>query len=139
MKNKNIGVLVSILSPLPLDIEKSSARRRFLRHLKGFKEDFDLEGEYIRKEFGEKAPDGSLKVIKNVFQFTKENRKLAEEKFNTLNDLSIEIDWSGEEKDKEVVVEILEGLLVKEKEAKEFNNDKAEYIFVLEEILEELK
>ena len=87
MTNKSINILISILSPLMLDISKSSARRRFIRLLKSFKEDSELEGEYIRKEFGDKNPDGSLKIIANQIQFTLENRKLAEAKFKTLNEL----------------------------------------------------
>jgi hypothetical protein len=121
-----------------LDLEKSSARRRFLRLLKNFKEDSDLEGEYIRKEFGDKNPDGSLKVIANQIQFTLENRKLADAKFKALNNLDVPVDFKGEEKDCKVIVGVLKGLLEKEKSAKEITNDTAEYIFVLESLVEEL-
>jgi hypothetical protein len=121
-----------------LDITKSSARRRFLRLLKNFKEDSDLEGEYIRKEFGDKNPDGSLKTINNQVQFTLENRKLAEAKFKLLNDLDVPVDFKGEEQDCAVIVEVLKGLLEKEKSAKEITNDTAEYIYILESLVEEL-
>ena len=138
MTNKNISILVSILTPLLLDITKSSARRRFIRLLKNFKEDSELEGEYIRKEFGDKNPDGSLKTISNQIQFTFENRKLAEAKFKTLNELDVPVSFVGNEKDVAVIVEVLKGLLEKEKTAKEITNDTAEYIFVLEELIETL-
>ena len=138
MQNKNINILVSILTPLLLDMQKSSARRRFLRLLKNFKEDSDLEGEYIRKEFGDKNPDGSLKTISNQIQFTLENRKLAEAKFKTLNELDVPVSFKGNEKDVAVIVEVLKGLLEKEKSAKEITNDTAEYIFILEGLVEEL-
>jgi hypothetical protein len=138
MTNKDINLLVAILTPLMLDLEKSSARRRFLRLLKNFKEDSDLEGEYIRKEYGDKNPDGSLKVIDNQIQFTLENRKLAEVKFKALNDLEIPVDFKGEEKDLEVIKKVLIGLLEKEKTAKEITNDTAEYIFILEGIILQL-
>ena len=138
MKNSQINILSSILAPIMLDITKSSARRRFLRLLKTFKEDSDLEGEYIRKEFGDKNPDGSLKTIANQIQFTLENRKLAEAKFKILNDLDVPVDFKGEEKDCAVIVEVLKGLLEKEKSAKEITNDTAEYIFILEELIGEL-
>jgi hypothetical protein len=121
-----------------LDLEKSSARRRFLRLLKTFKEDSNLEGEYIRKEFGDKNPDGSLKTIENMVQFTIENRKLAEAKFKALNDLDVPVDFKGEEQDCAVIVEVLKGLLEKEKSAKEITNDTAEYIYILESLVEEL-
>jgi hypothetical protein len=121
-----------------LDITKSSARRRFLRLFKAFKEDSDLEGEYIGKEFGDKNPDGSLKTIANQIQFTLENRKLAEAKFKALNDLDVPVSFKGEEKDVKVIIGVLKGLLEKEKSAKEITNDTAEYIFVLESLVEEL-
>ena len=107
MTNKSINILVSILSPLMLSIEQSSARRRFLRLLKNFKEDSELEGEYIRKEFGDKNPDGTLKVAGKEIQFTLENRKLAEAKFKTLNELEVPVSFKGNEKDVEVIVEVL--------------------------------
>jgi len=138
MQNKSISILISILSPLLLDISKSSARRRFIRILKNFKEDSDLEGEYVRKEFGDKNPDGTLKTINNIVQFTLENRKLAEAKFKALNELDVPVSFVGNEKDVSVIVEVLKGLLEKEKSAKEITNDTAEYIFVLEELCEEL-
>lgn len=138
MTNKSINILVSILNPLMLDMQASSARRRFLRLLKNFKEDSDLEGEYIRKEFGDKNPDGSLKTIANQVQFTKENRKLAEAKFKVLNELDVPVSFKGSEKDIKVVTEIVKGLLEKEKTAKEITNDTAEYIFILEELISEL-
>ena len=138
MTNKNISILISILSPLMLDISKSSARRRFIRLLKNFKEDSELEGEYIRKEFGDKNPDGTLKVIDKQIQFTLENRKLADAKFKTLNELDVPVSFAGKEKDVAVIVEVLKGLLEKEKSAKEITNDTAEYIFILESLVEEL-
>ena len=138
MQNKSISIIISILNPLMLDISKSSARRRFLRLLKNFKEGSELEGEYIRKEFGDKNPDGSLKTIANQIQFTLENRKLAEAKFKALNELEVPVDFKGNEKDVKVIVEVLKGLLEKEKSAKEITNDTAEYIFILESLVEEL-
>ena len=121
-----------------LDISKSSARRRFIRILKNFKEDSDLEGEYIRKEFGDKNPDGTLKTIGNMVEFTIENRKKAEAKFKTLNELDVPVSFKGNEKDVEVIAQILKDLLEKEKSAKEITNDTAEYIFILESLVEEL-
>jgi hypothetical protein len=145
MKNKNITSIIQILTPLPLDLEKSSARRRFIRHLKGFKENFELEGEFLRQELGEKNPDGSLKVIDKVVQFTKENRKKFGEKAEELDNLDIKIDWTGEEKDKETVISLLEQEILdlktpkKIKEEKTFTDTEIQYLEILEEIIEELK
>ena len=139
MTNRIILILIGILTPLMLDIQKSSARRRFIRLLNNFKEDFDLEGEYTRKEFGDKNPDGTLKTVGNQIQFTLENRKLADAKFKVLNELDVPVSFVGNEKDVEVIVEVLKDLLEKEKTAKEITNDTAEYIFILEELCEELE
>lgn len=138
MKNLNINKVVEILSPLKLDIEKSSARRRFIRHLKGFREDYNLEADEIRKEFSEKNPDGSNKVIQGIIQFTLENRKKAEAKFEALHNLEVEIDWKGEEKDKEAVKQILQDLADKARKEKEFTDDAFAHIETLEEIIAEL-
>lgn len=138
MKNKNINLVHNILTPLMLDIEKSSARRRFLRHIKGYKEDFDLEAEEIRKEFSEKNADGSQKVVDRVIQFSKENRKKADVKFNILNDLEIPIDWAGEEKDKEVVKGIIQEQLDTVKKAETMSDQTFEFSEMLEEIISEL-
>ena len=150
MKNKNISLLTSLLTPLPLDMKKSSARRRFLRHIKGFKEDYDLEGEEIRKKYSEKNADGGHKTVKDIIQFSFENRKKADADFLKLNDLEIEIDWSGEEADKEIMKDVVQNeydklfiLTEAEKEAglkeKELNDNVFEFSETLLEIISELK
>ncbi len=138
MKNRILVDLVQILSPLMLDIQKSSARRRFLRHIGGFNEDYDKEAQEIRKEFGDKNPDGSFKIISNLIQYTPENRKKADEKFKTLNDLDIQIDWTSEEEDKKTVIEILNGLIEEAKKATEFNDQSYAQLELLQEITAEL-
>ncbi len=138
MKNKSLVELVSVLTPLTLDIEKSSARRRFLRHISGFNEDYASEAQEIHIEFGEKNPDGSLKVMGNIVQFTKENRKKADDKFNTLNALDIPIDWSGEEKDKEVIIGILNGLIEELKKPNEFTDNSYAHLESIQDIIAEL-
>ncbi len=139
MKNKNIEKLTSILSPMMLDINTSLARRRFVRHLKDFIEDYNDESDAIKKEFCEKKPDGSPKTVNQLIEFTPENKKKANEKFRKLRDLDIRIDWSGEEKDKEIVIGLLEKELTKLKEPKVFNDMMTQTIVNYEEILEELK
>ena len=150
MKNKNINLLTVLLTPLPLDMKKSSARRRFLRHIKGYKEDYDLEGEEIRKKYSEKGADGGHKTVKDVIQFSMENRKKADAEFSKLNDLEIEIDWTGETEDKDVVREIVQNeydklfiLTEAEKEAglkeKELNDNVFEFSETLLEIVKELE
>lgn len=150
MQNKYISLLTSILTPLPLDLNKSSARRRFLRHIKGFKEDYDLEGDEIRKKYSEKDADGSPKKIKDVIQYTLENRKKADADFQKLLDLEIDIDWKGEEADVEVVKGIIKDeydklfILTPEEKAegkteKEVNDNVFEFSETLLEIISELK
>lgn len=139
MKNRILIALPSVLTPLLLDIEKSSARRRFLRHIKGFCEDYDLEATAIRQEFSEKNPDGSMKTVNNLIQFVPENRKKADAKFDALNNLEIPVDWAGEEKDKEVVIEILNGLVDEAKKATEFSDSDYQYLEQLEEFVKELE
>ena len=150
MKNKNINLLTILLTPLPLDMKKSSARRRLLRHIKGYKEDYDLEGEEIRKKYSEKNADGGHKTVKDVIQFSMENRKKADAEFSKLNDLEIDIDWTGETEDKDVIREIVQNeydklfiLTEAEKEAglkeKELNDNVFEFSETLLEIISELK
>lgn len=139
MKNRNIEGLFNFLKGLQLDLEKSSARRRFLRHIKGFKEDIELEGEEIRKEFSEKDEKGAIKVINNLIQYSKENRKKADAKFEELNNLEIPIDWTGEEKDKETIIEILEENITELKKVETFNDDSFQYVENLENIVADLK
>jgi Icc-related predicted phosphoesterase len=100
-----------------LDLQKSSARRRFLRHLKGYKEDYEIERQEIIKELAEKEANGAVKVVNEVVQYTKENRKKADAKFELLNKMEIPVDWSGENQDRDTVISIL-----KEKVA-EFTKD----------------
>ncbi len=138
MKNKNIIALINFLSPLMLDMEKSSARRRFVRHIAGFKEDYDLEAQEIRKEFAEKTKEGGILTIDNLIQFTLPNRKLADVKFKTLGDLKINIDWTGEEIDKTTIVNIIQEKVNKLKESKEFSDELFTYIESLEDIIKEL-
>lgn len=138
MKNKNISIVYNILSPLPLTLEQSSARRRFLRVLEPLKSDYDLEGEEIRKEFAIKNADGSLLVVDKMVSFTKENRKLADAKFAVLNDLEVPVSWKGEEKDRDAMVKILNDKIAELNKATEFNNQIYDFIITLEEAVTEL-
>lgn len=138
LKNKNISGLFNFLSALPLGLEESSARRRFLRHIKGFKEDFDLEAEEIRKEFSEKNADGSNKVVNNLVQFTLPNRKLADVKMLTLNNLEIPIDWGNETIDKSTMISIIEKKITELKSVSEFTDSAFAYVEELEEMVAEL-
>lgn len=127
-----------MLSSLMLDMQKSSARRRILRHIKGYKDDFDLEAEEIRKEFSEKNADGSQKVIDKFIQFSKENRKKADERFENLNELVIPIDWTSEETDKKVVSEIISEKLAEINGCETMSDQTFEYMEKLKEIIKEL-
>ncbi len=136
MKNKQILFLLAWLSGLNLDLEKSSARRRFSRLLKGYKEDIDNEGDEIRKELCEKNPDGSPKLVDKLYQFSKENRKKAETALKNLSELEIEVNWTGEEKDKATISTLIKEEITKIKEKKEFNEAEYELLALLEESLE---
>jgi len=139
MKNINIQVITQVLTPLMLDIQKSSARRRFLRLLNGYLEDLKIEQEYLRKEFGEKNPDGSVKTIENIVQFTKENRLAFNKKAKELDNLEIPIDFTGHEQDIETIKSILSDLIKTEEERTEFDHNNFDNLEVLKELKEQLK
>ena len=139
MTNKNIKLCVSYLAPQQLDLVKSSARRRFIRVLNEYVEDYNLEAKEIIKQFNEKKPDGSDKIIDNVPQYTKENRKKADAKFKELNNLNISINWQGEEKDKETIASVLQEELDKIKSKEKFDDETFEFSQRIEEIITELK
>ena len=102
--------MVNILSILELDLVDSLARRGFIRILKPYVDDINAEISGLRKKYAEKAPDGSMKKQGDQIEFNPENRKLLNKDWDKLMDLNIEIDWSGEEKDKETC----RGLIQKE-------------------------
>ncbi len=139
MKNINIVLLTNFLTPIKLDLEQSSARRRFLRLLSGFVTDFKIERESIQKEFCNKNQQGEPIVFKDRYTFEKDNQKKFNEKYKVLSDLKIEIDFKGEEKDKEFVVGLLEKEIEHIKINTTFDDETFDYILNLEEIISELK
>ncbi len=139
MQNKNISVLSSLLTPLKLDIEKSSARRRFLRLLKDPLEDYSLEREEIINEFAEKGPDGKRLVVADIIQYSKDNRKKAQDKIEALTELAVAIDFSKNEADRQVVIEILNGMVKDLEGNKEFDSNTFDYLEIIKEIISELK
>jgi hypothetical protein len=108
LKNKDIIIISRTLNPLPLDMKQSSARRRFMRILKPFLEDIDLEGDELKKKFAEKEADGSIKSIAGKIQYTPANRKLVDVEFEKLESLEINVDFAGHEEDKKVCLDIID-------------------------------
>lgn len=139
MKNFNVMFLVNWLSALKLDIQRSSARRRVVRLLSLYKSDFDLEVDEVKKKYADKTPEGEMKIIKEIIQFSLENRKKADAEIKKLNELVVEIDWSGEEKDKAVITDLIKDTLKELKTHKDFTSQDYEIVALLEEIIEELK
>ena len=140
MKNKQIIVIQNILSPLQLDIEKSSARRRFLRVLKPFIEDINAEVNDLRKKYADKNPDGSLKLTKDRMNFTKENQKKLGDEFGKLDDLDIEVKFTGNEKDAKVCAGIIEEEIkkAKDKYKDKFTAEDFEFLEMMNEALASL-
>lgn len=139
MKNKNIVSLSALLTPMMLDIEKSSARRRFIRLIKDFVEDYEVELNSIKNEFANKNPDGTKSVIDNQIQYTNENRKKAASKIKELQELVIEVDCSSNSKDKAFIILILTDIVGDLEKNKEFTTDTFDYIETIKEIIEDLQ
>lgn len=108
IRNKDIMLISRVLSPLKLSIEVSSARRRFLRLMRDQIEDFNAETEEIQDRYVTREPNGNRKMIDKLAHFTKENRKKADEEFEMLNEMKVEVDISKNQEDADVCFNLIQ-------------------------------
>lgn len=107
MKNKDIILISDVLAPLELDIQQSSARRRLLRVLGSFIEDYEIVRKELCEKYAIKLPNGGFDIVDNNYQFTPQNQKTFNKELEKLQELEVEVDFSKNEKDKELCLNLL--------------------------------
>lgn len=115
IKNGDLKIMVNILAELKLDIETSSARRRFIRLFKNELTDIEMEADEIRELYAEKDEKGAMVIIDNVIKMNKENKKKATEAFEKMNDRTVKVEYTKNVEDKKICAKLIVDEIAKEK------------------------
>lgn len=143
VKNELIGIIIGIMKPLVLDEKKSSARRRFTRILTPYQDDMLEARKEIQLKYGEKDPEGNLKIVDKEVQIVKGMKKHLDTDWKQLNEEVITIFdvMESNKQDLEVVTTLFKDELAKFEKEKESNytSDDFEIISYYKEVIENLK
>lgn len=108
MKYEDVDKLNTVLKDIKLDLDKSFARRRFLKLLKPAVELISETKNELKDKYGKKTKDGKFDAINNIVQFTAENRKsLNKDLKDVLSKEITPIDFSKNIRDTMVCIEII--------------------------------
>ena len=135
--NRELGLLVAIVKNEELDIKKSSARRRFLRVLNPFVEDYNAEVNDINIKYSLKKDDKPV-IVNEVYQFDAKGKKDRRKVVDTLSEQEVEINMESNKADITVMKSVLNDVIKKITKDKMVEGD-YEIWATLEEIVVKLK
>jgi hypothetical protein len=135
--NRELGLLVAIVKNEELDIKKSSARRRFLRVLNPFVEDYNAEVNDINIKYSLKKDDKPV-IVNEVYQFDAKGKKDRRKVVDTLSEQEVEINMESNKADITVMKSVLNDVIKKITKDKMVEGD-YEILATLEEIVVKLK
>ena len=133
--------IVGLLKDLKVDLNKSLARRRFLRCFKNTVEDLIEIRREVQDRLAIKNPDGQVKSIGTKVQYEPDNLITANKEFEAILNKKVEIDLSKNITDTITCVEILENEIetVKKFANGMFTDDDTQYIERLMDVCDILK
>lgn len=141
LKNKQVMFAKAILEPLQLDIQKSSARRKFLRDLKDFVEDIKETQKEIQEKFADKDDKGEIKLVNGMIKYSGESKKKSEKEWDKLHEEEVKlvVDESNA-RDVATIITVLKEKLEEFEKEKEnnFSSDEFEYHEELVALIETL-
>jgi hypothetical protein len=135
--NRELGLLVAIVKNEELDIKKSSARRRFLRVLNPFVEDYNAEVNDINIKYSLKKDDKPV-IVNEAYQFDAKGKKDRRKVVDTLSEQEVEINMESNKADITVMKSVINDVIKKMTKDKMVEGD-YEILATLEEIVVKLK
>jgi hypothetical protein len=135
--NRELGLLVAIVKNEELDIKKSSARRRFLRVLSPFVEDYNAEVNDINIKYSLKKDDKPV-IVNEAYQFDAKGKKDRRKVVDTLSEQEVEINMESNKADITVMKSVINDVIKKMTKDKMVEGD-YEILATLEEIVVKLK
>lgn len=76
VQNLYLPIITEILESYVLDDRKSAIRRRFLRVIKPFSDDYKENTKELAQKYAKKNDKDEFNVVDNQYQFTPENKKI---------------------------------------------------------------
>jgi hypothetical protein len=135
--NRELGLLVAIVKNEELDIKKSSARRRFLRVLSPFVEDYNAEVNDINIKYSLKKDDKPV-IVNEVYQFDAKGKKDRRKVIDALSEQEVEINMESNKADITVMKSVINDVIKKMTKDKMVEGD-YEILATLEEIVAKMK
>ena len=137
LSNRELALLSGIIKSQELDIKKSSARRRFLRVLNPFVEDYNAEVNDINIKYSLKKDDKPV-IVNETYQFDAKGKKDRRKVVDTLSEQEIEINMESNKADITVMKSVISDVIKTITKDKMVEGD-YEILATLEEIVVKLK
>jgi hypothetical protein len=137
LSNRELALLSGIIKSQELDIKKSSARRRFLRVLNPFVEDYNAEVNDINIKYSLKKDDKPV-IVNEVYQFDAKGKKDRRKVIDALSEQEVEINMESNKADITVMKSVINDVIKKMTKDKMVEGD-YEILATLEEIVAKMK